>query len=317
MSGTAEVTHDAQEVFLGGDNVTAYNPATRTITISYNNIGPYMNACNYLNFSLPSLTSLGSTLTTTAIVNPVAGDLVPADNYDTSLVIVVGSYDPNDKAVFPKGVGASGLISPTNQQLDYTIRFQNTGTYLAETVVIVDTLDQDLDIPSFELVGASHNVTWELSGPGIIKFTFANIYLPDSLSNEPGSHGLVSYKINQKPNLTGGTEIKNTAYIYFDYNLPIVTNTTLNTIEIVGVKENQFNNGITISPNPAQDRITISNKTKELSSKVEILDINGRVVVSIIPTSTNIQLPEMAAGVYILNAHYASGIYKEKLIISK
>ncbi|MCD6065526.1 MAG: hypothetical protein K0S33_352 [Bacteroidetes bacterium] len=319
MNGTIDITHDAQEVFLGGTNVTAYNPVTRTVTVAYNNLAPFASNyfSYYLNFSLPSSVVVGSTLTTTAIAYPVAGDAVPVDNYDTSIVTVVGSYDPNVKEVSPAGAGASGLISPANDHLDYTIHFQNTGTYLAETVVIVDTLDQDLDIASFQVVGSSHNMTWEMSGPGVVTFTFPSIMLPDSTNNEPASHGLVSYRVKQLPALAGGTEIKNTAHIYFDFNAPIVTNTTLNTIEIVGVKENALASGITISPNPAQDKITISNKTKELCKKVEIMDINGRMVTSIIPSGTSIQLPEMASGVYIINAHYNSGIYKEKLVISK
>jgi uncharacterized repeat protein (TIGR01451 family) len=317
MSGTIEVTHDTPEVYMGSSNAIAYNSATKTITLSYNNLSPFGYQYILMDFYIPPSIPIGTLLGNTAIINPVSGDATPSNNYDTTQFEVRGSYDPNIKEVSPAGFGAAGLISPTNDKFEYTIHFQNTGNYLAETVVITDTLDQDLDINSFELLGASHNLTWRINGPRIVTFTFSHINLPDSLSNEPGSHGHVTYRINQLPNLTGGTEIKNTAYIYFDYNAPIVTNTTLNTIEIVGVKENQFASGITINPNPASDKISIVNKSKEECSKVEILDINGRLVYSVIPQGTTIQLPDLAAGVYILNAEYNSGVYKEKLIISK
>jgi hypothetical protein len=318
MSGTIEIVHDANETFLGSPNATAYNPTTRTITLAYTNLGAQQAQYGWLYFSLPSSVAIGTVLHTTGIAYPVTGDAVPADNYDTSDVTVVGSYDPNMKEVSPAGTGAAGLIPPTTDHFDYTVHFQNTGTYAAENIVVVDTLDADLDITTFQLLGASHPVSWEMSGPGIVTFTFNNINLPDMNSNEPASHGLVSYRIKPLANPAGGTAYRNTAYIYFDYNAPIVTNTTLNTVQIVGVKENIYNSGISISPNPAQDKITITNKTKEICRKVEIMDINGRLVASIIPASSgNTQLPEMAAGVYIVNAHFDSGIYKEKLVIGK
>jgi len=62
----------------------------------------------------------------------------------------------------------------------------------------------------------------------LVEFSFKNILLPDSTTNEPLSHGFVSYKINQKEGLPENTTIENTAYIYFDFNPPIVTNTTNN-----------------------------------------------------------------------------------------
>jgi len=62
----------------------------------------------------------------------------------------------------------------------------------------------------------------------LVEFSFKNILLPDSTTNEPLSHGFVSYKINPKIGLTENTTIENTASIYFDFNPPIVTNTIQN-----------------------------------------------------------------------------------------
>jgi hypothetical protein len=67
---------------------------------------------------------------------------------------------------------------------------------------------------------------------GIVKFNFPNINLPDSLSDEAGSKGFVRFKVKLKDNLPLGTTIENTAYIYFDFNAPIITNTTVNTIAL-------------------------------------------------------------------------------------
>src|SRR5678815_3973762 len=53
--------------------------------------------------------------------------------------------------------------------------------------------------------------------------------------DEPNSHGGVVYRIMTDSLLPDPTEITNTAYIYFDYNSPVITNTTLNTITVTGL----------------------------------------------------------------------------------
>lgn len=50
------------------------------------------------------------------------------------------------------------------------------------------------------------------------------------------SNGFVAYTIQLKSNLPAGTQITNNADIYFDFNAPIETNTTLNTIQITGLE---------------------------------------------------------------------------------
>ena len=48
------------------------------------------------------------------------------DFVDTDCSEITGAFDPNDKQVYPKGYGTSAYIR-RDQELDYTIRFQNTG----------------------------------------------------------------------------------------------------------------------------------------------------------------------------------------------
>ena len=143
--------------------------------------------------------------------------------------LVTGSYDPNDKTGFPVGIGQSHDILP-NTDLQYVIRFQNTGTDTAFTVVIRDTLDTDLNIFTVTPGVSSHNYTFRMYGPRVLEWTFENINLPDSTSNEPESHGFATFQVKQVPNLAAGTEINNSVGIYFDLNDPIITNTTLHTI---------------------------------------------------------------------------------------
>jgi len=160
-------------------------------------------------------------------VSPLAGDRDQSNNTFTKCFEVTGSYDPNNKEVFPLND-----IDTTQEWLYYTVNFQNTGSAPALHVQIIDTLSTYIDPTAIQVLSASHdNYTQVLSG-GIVKFNFPNINLPDSLSNEPASHGYINYKVKLLDNLPLGTVIENTAYIYFDFNAPIITNTTINTISI-------------------------------------------------------------------------------------
>jgi len=151
---------------------------------------------------------------------------------------VVGSFDPNDKQGFPAGVGETHDVLP-NEQLQYLIRFQNTGTAPAYTVVIRDTLDDNLDISSVTPGVASHDYSFTMYGERVLQWTFNNIMLADSFSNEEASHGFITYTVNQMQDLADGTQINNSAAIYFDSNEPVITNTTLHTINHCLFLENQ------------------------------------------------------------------------------
>ncbi|MGB3075146.1 MAG: hypothetical protein WBB36_07485, partial [Chitinophagales bacterium] len=179
---------------------------------------------------IDSFAVIGDTICITLIIDPIAGDQNPSDNVFIFCDTVRSSYDPNYKSVMPAGIGLEGKIPP-DTDLSYTIHFQNTGTAPATDIFILDTLDSDLDIPSFRPLMSSHPVTFDVLG-NVVKFSFNNIMLPDSSSDEAASEGYVSYYIDQKPELESGTQIFNSAGIYFDFNPPIITNTTLNTIDL-------------------------------------------------------------------------------------
>jgi uncharacterized repeat protein (TIGR01451 family) len=141
----------------------------------------------------------------------------------------VGSFDPNDKTGSPQGVDNQHFIHK-NQDIEYVIRFQNTGTDTAFTVVLRDTLDQNLDIARLKIGAASHPFLWKISGQGALEIRFENILLPDSTTNLAASQGFISMQIPQQIDLADGSQIRNQAAIYFDFNLPIFTNQTLHTI---------------------------------------------------------------------------------------
>jgi photosystem II stability/assembly factor-like uncharacterized protein len=159
----------------------------------------------------------------------------PLDNADatrkTDCALIVDSFDPNDKLVAPTGTG-DAHYTPSGVALDYTIRFQNTGTAEAYTVVLVDTLPASLDVSTLRPAGSSHPSRLNVSGKGrpVLTWTFNNINLPDNTTNEPASHGYVKFTVMPFGDLPQGTAIANYADIFFDYNEPVRTNTTRNVI---------------------------------------------------------------------------------------
>jgi hypothetical protein len=148
---------------------------------------------------------------------------------ETDCTEITGSFDPNDKRVTPVGLTSNHYVDSL-VTLEYLINFQNTGTDTAFTVVIVDTLSSYLNPASIHSMLSTHNYQMEIMNGDELKFTFNNILLPDSNINEPQSHGFIKFKIDQQPGNPKGSVITNSADIYFDYNAPIKTNTTLNTI---------------------------------------------------------------------------------------
>ena len=142
---------------------------------------------------------------------------------------ITGAYDPNSKEAIPEGYSDENFIDRT-WEINYTLNFQNVGNDTAFTVIIIDSLTEHLDISTLKVQGGSHPFTWQLEADRNLVFTFNNINLPDSLTNEAGSQGYVNLSIKPKSEVEFGTQIINKAAIYFDFNEPIITNSFIHTI---------------------------------------------------------------------------------------
>ncbi len=155
--------------------------------------------------------------------------LEPFGEYSFSSILRC-AIDPNDKLTFPtRREESNSNFTLMDETITYTIRFQNTGNDTAFTVRIADKLPPQLDYSTFRPLSASHPFRATLGPDGQAEFLFENILLPDSTTNEPGSHGFVTFEIGIRPGTEDFTKIDNTAAIYFDFNGPIITNTVTNT----------------------------------------------------------------------------------------
>lgn len=218
----------------------------------------------------------------------------------------IGSYDPNDKQAFPEGLGEAHYIRP-GTGLEYQIRFQNTGTDTAFTVVIRDTLSAALDISSFRPGTGSHSYDYEIYGNGILKFTFKDILLPDSNANEAASHGFIKFRISPKSSLELGSVIGNRAGIYFDFNAPVITNETWHTLgedfmEVVSTTSDfETIHSIQVIPNPTRGNVLLKMDGHTFSGEqFNLYAPTGQLVFQqkLYDNQLNLELNKLAAGLY-------------------
>jgi uncharacterized repeat protein (TIGR01451 family) len=264
----------------GGQSLPISIPAKagKTYRIIAEQTEPTLGAIATTAFENCNATSNGST----GFINQFSqGDDSPFEDVDCR--VVTNSYDPNDKQGIPTGVKAQHFI-PKNTDIEYMIRFQNSGTDTAFTVVLRDTLSKFLDPATIIPGGSSHPYRFDLLETGIAKFSFFNIKLPHEKADKIGSNGFVKFRIKQRTDNPNGTVINNRAGIYFDFNDPILTNTTTHTIGenwliIVPVKEENVENvNVKIYPNPFSESTVIEVNGEYKDLKFNLLDMSGRLL---------------------------------------
>ncbi len=291
-----------------------------------------------MTYNVPTNIPLGTNVIfkdTVTVDTPMTNWLVdysPWDNLRYFNTTVVASFDPNFKEVYPKGTGSIGLITYADSILEYMVHFQNTGTFQAENIVVIDTLDDNLDWTTLSPVymSAQCQVTVDQKATKkVATFTFNNINLPPSNSQPVTSNGLLSYSIKTRSGLPLGTQFKNSASIYFDYNAPVKTNQTLNTLGSSPVNVNStttsaVNNSFTIYPNPATSTFNaIINSDVAGSANLNITDVSGKTMINKTifilkgAQTLKIDVSQLAPGVYLVNFNQNGKMQTQKLVVVK
>ena len=299
------------------------NTTNHTVTWTTDSINPGEEKYYTANFTIPVATPLGTVLnfstTITALPGTVENDL--SDNSSIRNQTVIGSFDPNDKTVSPAGIGATGDVLH-DTELNYLIRFQNTGTASAINVFVADTIDNDLDLNTLVIHRASHSYDLVIN-ENVLTWRFFSINLPDSNTNEPASHGFIEYSISPKAGLTDGTTINNTAYIYFDFNAPVVTNSTMNTLwsSLTALEEVNKGQQLIVYPNPGNDKIVVLPR-RALNGNVTItlFDITGKKIKTLIDhdhlngTGVESDVRDLSKGIYIIELRDDTGVESVKWV---
>jgi uncharacterized repeat protein (TIGR01451 family) len=230
---------------------------------------------------------------------------------DQTCMILIASFDPNDKTGYPTGHGPQHRILPETT-IDYLIRYQNTGTDTAFNIVIRDTLPETLDPATFD-AGVHSNYTQVSLNNRVVTFTMPNIMLPDSNINEAASHGFVSYRIKPRTDLAWGTQVLNTASIYFDFNEAVVTNTSMHTIGLelsVSTTEVVDEMPWSVFPNPTSSTLFLQPLVPGADTyKVELTTTMGQQILQKTITSygDSIEMGSFPAGIYFLAIYTTDG----------
>jgi uncharacterized repeat protein (TIGR01451 family) len=228
---------------------SSFDAANNTASWNFSNLAA--GGCSYIywNSSASVSLALGTSITNLVMVTPL-NDYNPNNNIDTTHQTVVGSWDPNDKHGTPYGEGEEGSILP-NTRISYTVRFQNTGTAPAVNVVLVDTISTDFILETLTMNASSDLYQMTLDPQTrVIRWTFNGIMLPDSTSDPIGSIGFVNFSISPQLNQPSGTRLENFCDIYFDFNEPIRTNTSVHTIDLPTGIADEASTMVNVFPNP-------------------------------------------------------------------
>ncbi|MCW5898018.1 MAG: DUF11 domain-containing protein [Flavobacteriales bacterium] len=250
----------------------------------------------------PDVGLLGTELQFNAGLTTQNTDVDLTNNSVEFAQLVTGSYDPNDKLATTSDGNTAFWHIGLDEWVDYTIRFQNTGTDTAFNVVITDTLPANLDVASITWGAASHAHNREVVGQGILRFIFPNIMLPDSNVNEPLSHGFVCFRIRPHLPLLPGDEIENIANIYFDYNSPVITEPSILVATTgTGVEEEQGPADVRLVPNPASDKVRVISEGGQIRT-IRLRAMDGRVIMegSVVTSTTELDIAGLTAGAYMV-----------------
>lgn len=315
QSGNISLDFDASKLNFVSAIPGPLSQTTGHLIWTYTNLSPYQSRSIDIKFhvSPPPVVNGGDILNFVATVDPITSDETPADNVFNLNQVAMNSWDPNDKLVTE---GSQVTIDKAQDFLHYLVRFQNTGTASAISVVIKDSLADNLDWNSFTPITASHSYRTVVTKGNKIEFIFDGINLPGKDMNEPASHGFVAFKIKPKSTITIGETIYNKAAIYFDYNLPIITNTVSTTIINPAKAEDPI--GLVISPNPVNNYLQFTVRPGIQVTSVNLYNSGGGKVYTEafqnLTTSKKINISHLPNGILFLEVISLQGRSVQKVV---
>ena len=314
VSGTVNLNfNDAATDFVSANPVINYQNSG-TLYWTYANLQPFEKREIIVVINLnspqenPALNS-GDDLYFETAIEPFTNDENNGDNLQEMKQTVVNSFDPNDKTCIE---GDQIAPAKVGSYVHYLIRFENTGTFPAENIVVKDMIDSSkFDINSLIPTDGSHQFVTKIDG-NKVEFIFENINLPfDDANND----GYVAFKIKTKSTLVLGNTFSNSANIYFDYNFPIITNTATTTVAVpLANNDFVFNDYLKIYPNPAKNVLTIDNLKNINISSISIYTILGQVIQTTTNPTKTIDVSELKSGNYFLKINSDKGSSFERFI---
>ncbi|CCG53002.1 Protein of unknown function [Flavobacterium indicum GPTSA100-9 = DSM 17447] len=305
-SGTVNLQFDDTVLDLVSVNPTFSTQTLNNLNWTYSNLQPFETREIIVTFNVNSpletpAVNAGDFLIYTAQITQLGTDEMISDNSFGLKQLVVNSYDPNDKTCLQGNFVGPDKIG---EYVHYTIRFENTGTYPAQNIVVKDMIDTSkFDVSTLVPLTASHNFFTRISG-NKVEFIFENINLP---FNDANNDGYIAFKIKTKPTLVLGDTFSNSANIYFDYNFPITTNTYTTTIAALSNPSFEFDNYFNLYPNPTSNELTIHLKQAIEINSIQIYNTIGQFVQVQTGNASKVDVSNLKTGNYFIKINTSSG----------
>lgn len=317
QSGTVNLNYNDSVLEFVTANPVVSTQTTNHLSWNFTNLKPFES--KEINFTLkvnaPTVippVNNGDILSYTANIVSADTDETPMDNTFTFNQTVVGSYDPNDKTCLEGNIITPGLIG---EYVHYMIRFENTGTYPAQNVVVKDRIDlSKFDISTLIPISSNHSYVTKISEGNKVEFIFEDINLPfDDANND----GYITFKIKTKSTLAVGDTFENDANIYFDYNFPILTNKAISKFQsALRTPDFEFSNYFTLYPNPASEVLNINAVQNIAIQSLAVYDVLGQLVLAV-PNAKSvsaIDVSRLKSGNYFIKVKSDKGSSNIKFI---
>ena len=321
LKGTATIRLADKIEFFTPNIFYPYTISGNEIIIQVDTFLPGYTAEFNILVRVPTVDTTGETMSHSLVFEYGAmdGSTTGQIHEKTFPEVILCALDPNDKVASPDRSLMYDAAYVENEDLLYTIRFQNTGNDTAFNVVLVDTLSEKLDLETFRIIDASHSYRTRLDLTSrTLTVYFDQILLPDSTIDFVGSNGFFSFSIRPAAGMADYTSIQNTASIYFDFNAPVVTNT----VELVFVTDLSIletsNTEIphlqySIDPNPSNGTFRIQPFSTDLD--LSVYNMFGQEV-AFNKWHEGIRLIGPADGVYWLVIRNGQEIKTGKLVVT-
>jgi hypothetical protein len=312
-NGTISLAFDDTILDLVSTNVATSSQTFGNLNWNYTTLQPFetrsINVALNLNSPIESpAVNSGDILNYTTTNTITNTDEMLSDNTFALNQTVVNSYDPNDKTCLE-----GNSISPDRVGgfVHYMIRFENTGTFPAENIVVKDMIDTaKFDVSSLVPLNASHNYFTKITG-NKVEFIFENINLPfDNANND----GYIAFKIKTLPSLVIGNTFSNSANIYFDYNFPIDTNTATTTIAALSNPSFEFSNYFSLYPNPTANELNINLKSAIEINSIQIYNTIGQLVTVQTGNALKVDVSNLKTGNYFIKINTIEGFSTSQFI---
>ena len=312
-NGTISLNFDDTRLDYVTSNPVFNSSVVNNFTWNYTNLQPFESREIELVLNVNSPMEIpavnnGDQLDFLAQITPFTNDEIQYDNISGLKQTVVGSYDPNDKTCLE---GETIAPSEVGKYVHYVIRFENTGTYPAENIVVKDMIDlSKFDITTLVPLKSSHDFFTRISG-NKVEFIFENINLD---FNDSTNDGYVVFKIKTLPSLVLGDTFTNNANIYFDYNFPITTNTYTTTVAALSTQDFDFGTYFTLYPNPTKDVLNIQTKQDVAINSIEIYNQLGQIVMATTNAINSVDVASLASGTYFVKVNTEKGSANVKFV---